>query len=182
MFIKGGVRESLAGRVKEYSLGPLSFKEYLIFADNADMLKNHTMFSETLCGEFEKYLTRQYIEVVHEDLDEVKDYAKSIIEKVIYIDIPELFKPENPHILMKIIEIVASNPGMLLEYTSLSRSLGDGESISRARVSRYIQYLEDAYLLKLLYNYSGSAAVSERKRSEERRVGKECRSRWSPYH
>ena len=22
----------------------------------------------------------------------------------------------------------------------------------------------------------------ERKRSEERRVGKECRSRWSPYH
>src|SRR2546422_3749440 len=24
--------------------------------------------------------------------------------------------------------------------------------------------------------------VSERPRSEERRVGKECRSRWSPYH
>ena len=26
------------------------------------------------------------------------------------------------------------------------------------------------------------AAVPGRKRSEERRVGKECRSRWSPYH
>ena len=26
--------------------------------------------------------------------------------------------------------------------------------------------------------YAGSVAV----RSEERRVGKECRSRWSPYH
>src|SRR5256885_17225666 len=26
------------------------------------------------------------------------------------------------------------------------------------------------------------AAIHERKRSEERRVGKECRSRWSPYH
>src|SRR2546430_3749521 len=25
-------------------------------------------------------------------------------------------------------------------------------------------------------------ALLERKRSEERRVGKECRSRWSPYH
>ena len=24
--------------------------------------------------------------------------------------------------------------------------------------------------------------VAEEKRSEERRVGKECRSRWSPYH
>ena len=27
-----------------------------------------------------------------------------------------------------------------------------------------------------------SAAVSRKTRSEERRVGKECRSRWSPYH
>ena len=26
------------------------------------------------------------------------------------------------------------------------------------------------------------ASVGEFKRSEERRVGKECRSRWSPYH
>ena len=26
------------------------------------------------------------------------------------------------------------------------------------------------------------AAVLEKERSEERRVGKECRSRWSPYH
>ena len=28
----------------------------------------------------------------------------------------------------------------------------------------------------------GSLAVSDQLRSEERRVGKECRSRWSPYH
>src|SRR5574343_1815413 len=27
-----------------------------------------------------------------------------------------------------------------------------------------------------------SLTISELKRSEERRVGKECRSRWSPYH
>ena len=29
---------------------------------------------------------------------------------------------------------------------------------------------------------SGSVSVPEAERSEERRVGKECRSRWSPYH
>jgi len=28
----------------------------------------------------------------------------------------------------------------------------------------------------------GSVAVYSEPRSEERRVGKECRSRWSPYH
>ena len=35
-------------------------------------------------------------------------------------------------------------------------------------------------------NYSSSGSLSEKAktkwRSEERRVGKECRSRWSPYH
>src|SRR5256885_16949237 len=31
-------------------------------------------------------------------------------------------------------------------------------------------------------NRAGAAAEVFRKRSEERRVGKECRSRWSPYH
>ena len=29
---------------------------------------------------------------------------------------------------------------------------------------------------------AASPPVAERIRSEERRVGKECRSRWSPYH
>ena len=29
---------------------------------------------------------------------------------------------------------------------------------------------------------SGSNTQEDRGRSEERRVGKECRSRWSPYH
>ena len=35
---------------------------------------------------------------------------------------------------------------------------------------------DTAYYLSCIYAYLG------KKRSEERRVGKECRSRWSPYH
>ena len=31
-------------------------------------------------------------------------------------------------------------------------------------------------------NLAGDAVVCIQDRSEERRVGKECRSRWSPYH
>ena len=39
-------------------------------------------------------------------------------------------------------------------------------------------------LLKTAGKLSASGVVSAKKRSrsEERRVGKECRSRWSPYH
>ena len=34
----------------------------------------------------------------------------------------------------------------------------------------------------LKYSSEDAGRLSERSRSEERRVGKECRSRWSPYH
>ena len=43
---------------------------------------------------------------------------------------------------------------------------------------------EKGYSFKTISNYKRSlkAAFYSRSRSEERRVGKECRSRWSPYH
>src|SRR6266478_6636614 len=37
-------------------------------------------------------------------------------------------------------------------------------------------------LLAKVMPFVGHAAIRSRSRSEERRVGKECRSRWSPYH
>jgi len=45
--------------------------------------------------------------------------------------------------------------------------------LSRSSVSTLIQELKEAGQV---------SAVETRARSEERRVGKECRSRWSPYH
>src|SRR3989440_7831219 len=41
--------------------------------------------------------------------------------------------------------------------------------------------LHQGILTKLLWFYLRKG-VSRGRRSEERRVGKECRSRWSPYH
>src|SRR2546430_15050981 len=42
--------------------------------------------------------------------------------------------------------------------------------------------LEQAGLEVYLVNARDTKNLPGRKRSEERRVGKECRSRWSPYH
>ena len=36
--------------------------------------------------------------------------------------------------------------------------------------------------LEVGYNIPAMLGMDEADRSEERRVGKECRSRWSPYH
>ena len=41
---------------------------------------------------------------------------------------------------------------------------------------------DDTMINTILNKYRTTRDVEEIKRSEERRVGKECRSRWSPYH
>ena len=49
-------------------------------------------------------------------------------------------------------------------------------SVFRSSRHIYAQLIDDARGTTL------AAASSREARSEERRVGKECRSRWSPYH
>ena len=53
--------------------------------------------------------------------------------------------------------------------------------INKVMSSKYWKY---ANLDKIIYqnNSDGFRSDKELERSEERRVGKECRSRWSPYH
>jgi predicted AAA+ superfamily ATPase len=163
LFIKKGVRESLAGRASDFSLGPLSFREFLLFSDKESLFDDINLHSQTLKKDFEKYLHRQYIETVTEDREEIRDYAKSIIEKVVYVDIPQLLNVENPNILMKLTKIISSNPGMLMDYSKLASTFGQESPVSRVRISNYIHYLEDSFIVQLGYNYSKSGMVSERK-------------------
>ena len=43
-------------------------------------------------------------------------------------------------------------------------------------------YMQNPQDLEEAYDYAARAATGIDLRSEERRLGKECRSRWSPYH
>ena len=44
------------------------------------------------------------------------------------------------------------------------------------------KYLEELKRKQTVINNKINEIKNSRERSEERRVGKECRSRWSPYH
>ena len=48
--------------------------------------------------------------------------------------------------------------------------------------SLYISQVKRKCGIEVGENYNLSKSENARVRSEERRVGKECRSRWSPYH
>ena len=50
--------------------------------------------------------------------------------------------------------------------------------LAEKKLENLFEYLIENWSLKVKRNFVGKLD----KRSEERRVGKECRSRWSPYH
>jgi len=60
-----------------------------------------------------------------------------------------------------------------LEYKGTITLAGFGEPLLHKKLKNYVQSLVNGVQLKQLKLIT---------RSEERRVGKECRSRWSPYH
>ena len=159
LFIRKHVQESLAGRIYEFNLLPLSFKEFLFFRDKETMIGKFMLFQDSLKNEFSAYQKRQFIDIVKESEENVGKYTKTIIEKIVYQDIPKIFPVENAELLMKILKIVAANPGMLLDYVSLSREIG----ISRVTLSNYFFYLEESFLIKKLYNFSKNMLTSEKK-------------------
>ena len=159
LFIKKHTQESLAGRIYEFVLNPLSFEEFLIFKNKGQMLKKKRLFEDTLKKEFLSYQKRQFIELIDESEERVAKYIKTMIEKIVYQDIPKIFPIENEELLMRILKIIASNPGMLSDYSSLSKELG----ISRVTLSNYFFYLNESFLIKKLYNFSRNMLTSEKK-------------------
>ena len=67
-------------------------------------------------------------------------------------------------------------------YTSADQLIGRTPLLELTHIEKELG-LKVKILAKLEYfNPAGSVKDRIAKRSEERRVGKECRSRWSPYH
>jgi len=159
LFIKKKTRESLAGRIYEFTLYPLSFREFLIFRDKEEFIEKPSMFENLLKGEFLSYLKRQFIEIINENEERAGKYLQTLVEKIVYQDIPKVFPIENEDLLMKIIKIISSAPGMILDYKSLSNELG----ISRVTLSNYFFYLEESFLIRKLYNFSKNNLTSEKK-------------------
>src|SRR2546421_9761098 len=63
-----------------------------------------------------------------------------------------------------------------------SFDLGGQASVAAGPVGRNLSAETDYKLSAEIYSYSKTQGLFAGIRSEERRVGKECRSRWSPYH
>lgn len=160
LFIKKRLKETLAGRIFEFKIDPLSFKEFLKFKE----IKTQPiqLYEKELSTAFNQYfLTQGFPELVGiKEKDIIKKYIKeSIVEKIIYRDIPHLFKIKDVSLLESILNIIMEQPGQLIEQEELAKEL----HVSRQTISTYLRYLEESFLIKKLYNYSRSRRKVERK-------------------
>ena len=156
-----GTRESLAGRFFDFMIKPLDFEEYLDFKEAGIDKQREKLFEKDLKRHMAVFLkTGGFIEALDMDEPVLRKYLKeSLLERVIFVDIPQTFKLDLPDLLMKLLTITASRPGFYLDYKNLSNDF----NVDQRTIANYISYLEYALFLQKLYNYSRNLLTSEKK-------------------
>ena len=156
-----GTRESLAGRFFDFAIKSLDFDEYLDFKGIKIDKSREKIFEKELKRYMVGFLkTGGFIEAIDMDDHMLRKYFKeSLLERVIFVDIPQSFKLDLPELLLKLLTITASRPGFYLDYKNLSNDL----KIDHRTIANYVSYLEYALFLQKLYNYSRNLLTSEKK-------------------
>src|SRR3989344_2297288 len=159
LFIRRKSRESLAGRIYEFKINPLSFREYLSFKNRK--YENMELQKEEIIKEFEGFLLcNGFPEIIGEEMETVIKYIQeSIIDRVIFRDLVEVFQVKDTALIKSIFSIIYNHPGQIIQIQELARDLG----VTRQTLSEYLKYLEEAYLIKKLYNYSRNARKTQKK-------------------
>lgn len=155
-------KESLAGRLFDFLLEPLTFQEFLEWKNVRIDIKRINLYQREAAPLFYDYLRKGgFPEIISEDDDEkIRKYVKNnIIERVIYKDLPEEFGIKDYELLKTLVEMIAREPGMIINYDSLSRDLHK----NKRTIINYFFYLEYAMLIKTIANYRSGFMVSSRK-------------------
>ena len=103
---------------------------------------------------------RSLLQIVTDDMPFLVDTVSMIVSEKLQIHA----------VIHPVLKANRDASGKLL---GLGDGAGQAESLMHFEIDRPVDAGEQAQLL---------ARVESAERSEERRVGKECRSRWSPYH
>jgi len=160
LFIRKGAKETLAGRLFEFKIEPLSFREYLAF--KRIKYKPIGLYEKDLARLFDEFiLSEGFPELVGvKEKAVVRKYLReSIVEKVVFRDLPSLLGIRDTSCLESLLNILMEEPGQLVEVSELAGEL----KVSRQTLSNYLSYLEQSFLVRKLYNYSTGRRKVERK-------------------
>ena len=159
LFIRRKTKETLAGRIFEFALTPFTFREYLKF----NKVKEEDFKYETkIKPMFLKFAENGGFPETFsfENERDFKDYIRTlVVDKIVYKDIPRMFKLEDPDFLRVILELIATNPGMYIDYQSLSKQFDKDRRV----IKDYISYLKESFLIIILGNYRKGSITTLRK-------------------
>jgi len=162
LFIRKRTKETLAGRFFEFALTPFTFREYLRF-NKAE--EKEFKYETKIKPFFIKFVEKGgFPETFDFETDrDFKEYIRSlVVDKIIFKDIPKLFKIDGPEFLRILLELISVNPGMYIDYQSLSRQFEKDRRV----IKNYINHLKESFLIRLLGNYrKGSTTLRKKKRA-----------------
>ena len=153
-------KESLAGRLMEYSLPPWQFDEFLAVTGKAERINRFPLVFDEIESAYLRWRGVGKNSIVDflrkgsfpeladtREEQEIKRYIKNTtIEKIVFEDIPSIFAVEDRSMLYNIMEYVAKESGSILKPSHLGEAL----EVSKDTVKKYLFYLHHAYLVELL--------------------------------
>jgi predicted AAA+ superfamily ATPase len=155
--------ESGAGRFTDFMLPPLTFQEYIHLKKMNHLIYNGTIEYgdksipyclahdlKALNKEFVHYLNfGGYPEVVLSEKiqGDMGRYVKNdIVDKVLLRDLPSLYGIKDVQELNRFFTYIAYNTGNEFSYETMSRE----SAIQKDTLKKYLEYLEAAFLIKVL--------------------------------
>jgi len=160
LFIRKKTKETLAGRIFEFTLTPFTFREYLRFNK---VEENEFKYETKIKPFFNKFAEKGgFPETFSFETDkDFKEYIRAlVVDKIVYKDIPKMFKLEDPDFLKVLLELISTNPGMYIDYQSLSKQFEKDRRV----IKDYINYLKESFLITLLGNYRKGSITTLRKK------------------
>ena len=157
--------ESGAGRFTDFMLPPLTFHEYLHLKDLSYLIvpkvfewkPGHTHWFDlaeewqTLNEHFIHYINfGGYPEVIFNEAiqqDPGRFVRSDIIDKVLLRDLPSLYGIRDVQELNSLFNVIAYNSGNEFNLEGLSQESG----VDKQTIRKYLEYLEAAFLIKMLY-------------------------------
>ena len=143
------------GRTYEIQIYPFSFKEFIEYFKY-----------ENIQDAFEKYVLEGGMSgsYIYNDVKQKYNYINEVYNALIVRDIQQKYNIQNIGLMDSLTEFLMDNVSNLTSYRKVANN----------------SLLTWLVATTVAVTITTTALIAAR--SEERRVGKECRSRWSPYH
>jgi uncharacterized protein len=152
--MKSKFKDSLVGRTVNFEIYPLTFEEFLSF--KGIFFRPAPRYTEKKTAELQLLYTEfalygGYPKIVLTDDVSIKErYLQQIIDTYIRKDIRDLAAIKDVDKFNRLVEILASQSGNLLNVAELSNTC----NLARPTVERYLFLLEQTYIIRLVRPFS----------------------------